>query len=132
MKYFILSGLCLLFTSALSANTADTTRYTILTSGTVSGKQLAWKKNQNEYHYYYEFNDRGRGPSISQAITTNDNGIVVKEEIKGVDYYKTPVNEIFYVKNEKAFWKNKFEDDSAVFKSQTYSDINGTPASLEL
>ncbi len=103
-----------------------------MTSGLPSGKQISWQDNKNDHHYYYEFNDRGRGPSITQAITTNDDGIVTKEEITGVDYYKTPVNEIFYTKDNKAFWKNKFENDSATFTNQTYSDINGTPASIEL
>ncbi|HLK27264.1 MAG TPA: amidohydrolase family protein [Puia sp.] len=132
MKLLSVISLCFLFVSQVSANAIDTTRYSILTSGLPAGKQLSWKNDKNDYHYYYEFNDRGRGPSITQGITTDDNGIVIKEEITGVDYYKTPVNEIFYVKSGKAFWKNKFENDSAAFKNQTYSDINGTPASVEL
>jgi imidazolonepropionase-like amidohydrolase len=121
-----------LFYFQSSAAITDTVKYNILTSGKISGKQLSWQNDKNEYHYYYDFNDRGRGPSISQSVTTNDGGIVIKEEITGIDYYKTPVNEVFYVKQNKAFWKNKFEDDSADFKNQIYSDINGTPASIEL
>jgi len=129
-----LSWLCIFigFTLQLSANTIDTTRYNILTSGKISGKQISWQNDKNDYHYYYEFNDRGRGPSITQAITADNNGFVIKEEITGIDYYKTPVNEVFYVSNNKAYWKNKFENDSAAFQNQTYSDINGTPASIEL
>lgn len=132
MKRIFTSFICIAWILQAAANITDTTRYSILTSGAPSGKQLSWKDNKNDYHYYYEFNDRGRGPSITQVITTNDAGIVTKEEITGVDYYKTPVNEVFYTKGDKAFWKNKFEDDSAAFTNQTYSDINGTPASGEL
>ena len=132
MKFLSALFICFVLALQVSANTIDTIRYSILTSGQPSGKQLSWNNDKNDYHYYYEFNDRGRGPSITQSLVTNDNGVVIKEEITGVDYYKTPVNEVFYVKKDKAFWKNKFEDDSAVFKSQTYSDINGTPASIEL
>ena len=132
MKSIYSFCICIGLALQVSANITDTTRYSILTSGLPSGKQISWQDNKNDYHYYYEFNDRGRGPSITQAITTNDAGIVIKEEITGVDYYKTPVNEIFYTKDNKAFWKNKFENDSATFTNQTYSDINGTPASIEL
>jgi imidazolonepropionase-like amidohydrolase len=132
MKHTIFSLLIAFFCTNLKASPIDTTRYTILTSGNVSGKQLSWKNDKNNYGYYYEFNDRGRGPSITQTIVTNDKGFVVKEDINGVDYYKTIVKEIFSVKHTKAFWKNKFEDDSAAFKNQVYSDINGTPASIEL
>lgn len=132
MKFLSSLCMCFLFVLQPSAHATDTTRYTILTSGNVSGKQLSWKNGKNDYQYYYEYNDRGRGPAITQSLTTDDNGIVIHEKITGIDYYKTPVNEVFYVKNDKAFWKNKFENDSATFKNQTYSDINGTPASVEL
>ena len=132
MKNIYTFCICIIIALKLSANATDTTRYSILTSGLPAGKQISWQDNKNDHHYYYEFNDRGRGPSITQAITTNDDGIVTKEEITGVDYYKTAVNEIFYTKENKAFWKNKFENDSATFANQTYSDINGTPASIEL
>ncbi|MES1221168.1 MAG: amidohydrolase family protein [Bacteroidota bacterium] len=132
MKAIYTLCICIAFALKVSANSTDTIRYSILTSGLPSGKQLSWQDNKNDHHYYYEFNDRGRGPSITQVITTNDAGIVTKEEITGVDYYKTPVNEIFYINGSKAFWKNKFEDDSATFTNQTYSDINGAPASSEL
>ncbi|MBS1936011.1 MAG: hypothetical protein JST96_18570, partial [Bacteroidetes bacterium] len=132
MKHTSCFLLVVFFCFHLIASPVDTTRYTILTSGTVSGKQLSWKNNKNSYGYYYEDNDRGRGPSITQTVVTNDNGVVIKEEITGVDYFKTAVKEIFSVKQNKAFWKNKFEDDSAVFKNQVYSEINGTPAAIEL
>lgn len=96
------------------------------------GKQLSWQNNKHDYHYYFEYNDRGRGPSITQAITVDDSGAVVREEITGVDYYKSAVQELFYVEADKAFWKNKFENDSAVFRKQIYSDINGAPAAAEI
>jgi len=132
MKLLIAYFTCAVLGLHASANDVDTARYSILTSGALSGKQLSWQNDKNDYHYYYEFNDRGRGPSIAQAIVTDNNGNIIKEEITGVDYYKTPVKETFFVNNHKAFWKNRFEDDSATFSNQIYSDINGAPASIEL
>ena len=132
MKSPLLSVLFFLCSLSLFAADQDTTRYSIVTQGKLTGRQLSW--NNDKYHtgYYYEFNDRGRGPLITQHIEVNEKGVIVKEEIDGVDYYKTPVHEVFYVKNGYAFWKNKFENDSALFHDQIYSDINGTPASVEL
>lgn len=132
MKYFHTLLCCFLFTHDITAANNDTTRYLFLTSGEVSGKQLTWKNGENDYRYYYEFNDRGRGPAITQAILLNEKSAIIRNEITGVDYFKIPVHEIFYVQENKAFWKNNFENDSSDYKGQVYSEINGSPASVEL
>jgi hypothetical protein len=49
-----------------------------------------------------------------------------------VDYVKAAVQESFHVRKGKAYWKNKFEDDSTVFRGELYSDINGPTAEYEL
>lgn len=110
----------------------DTTYYNAVRFGKPVGKQLCWKKANNEFYYYYEFNDRGRGPSITSHITTNPKGNIISQFITGVDYYKTAVDEKFEVKNGKASWKNKFENETVPYKGEVYSNINGTPAENEL
>ncbi|MBI1780987.1 MAG: hypothetical protein HYR66_06410, partial [Sphingobacteriales bacterium] len=110
----------------------DTAYYNAVRFGKPVGKQLSWKKGNTEFYYYYEFNDRGRGPSITSHITTNDKGNIIGQYITGVDYYKTKVDEKFEVKNGKASWKNKFENKTVPYKGEVYSNINGTPAENEL
>jgi len=122
----------ILDTQNLFAASSDTLFYSYINSGKVVGKQWVWQKAKGEYYYYDEYNDRGRGPSLHTHITTDARGVIISEEINGVDYFKSPVQERFFVRKGKAYWKNKFENDSAAFQGQLYSDINGPQAEAEL
>ncbi|MFT3681833.1 MAG: amidohydrolase family protein [Ferruginibacter sp.] len=131
MKLFLLLTSFILPCLANAQHT-DTTRYSVVTAGKVKGHALTWKKFSNEYYYHFEFNDRGRGPSINSMVKTDAKGNIIWQEITGIDYFKNKVNERFEVKNGKAYWKNKFENETAAFNGQVYSSINGTPAENEL
>lgn len=115
-----------------SPNSGDTLFYSYVNSGKIIGQQWVWENKKNSYYYYDTFNDRGRGPSVHSHLQTNDKGIVIAAEYTGVDYFKTIVNERFYVKAGKAYWKNKFENDSTIFHNELYSDINGPTAEYAL
>ena len=119
-------------TIAGSAQTTDTTRHSVVRLGKVVGKQLSWKTGANDQYYYFEFNDRGRGPSITSHSKTDNKGNILLQEISGLDYFKTKVEEKFEVKTGKAFWKNKFENESVPYKGELYSNMNGNPGELEL
>jgi hypothetical protein len=54
------------------------------------------------------------------------------QEITGVDYFKTKVKEKFEVKNGKASWSNKFENESVPYKGELYSNMYGNPGEIEL
>ena len=86
----------LLFVSALltitipgSSQTTDTTRHNVVRLGKVVGKHLSWKKGGNDHYYYFEFNDRGRGPSVTSHNRTDSKGNIILQEITGIDYFKT-------------------------------------------
>jgi hypothetical protein len=111
---------------------ADTTYYSYVNKGKVVGVQWIWQKEQNDYYCYDEYNDRGRGPAVHGHIRTDDEGRITGVEFSGVDYYKSQVKERFSVQNGKAYWKNKFEDDSAAYHGELYSDINGPMAEYSL
>src|SRR6187455_1337168 len=96
-----------------SAQTTDTIKHNVVRLGKVVGKHLSWKKGNNDHYYYFEYNDRGRGPAITSYSKTDNKGNIILQEITGVDYFKTKVKEKFEVKNGKASWKNKFENESA-------------------
>ena len=119
-------------TIAGSAQTTDTTRHSVVRLGKVVGKQLSWKTGANDQYYYFEFNDRGRGPSITSHSKTDNKGNILLQEISGLDYFKTKVEEKFEVKTGKAFWKNKFENEAVPYKGELYSNMNGNPGELEL
>ena len=130
MKLGLSSFLLLLTLTSLSQT--DTIRHNVVRLGKIVGKHLSWKKGANEYYYYFEFNDRGRGPAVTSYTKTDPKGNIVFQEISGIDYFKTKVNEKFEVKAGKAAWKNKFENGSAVYKGELYANIYGNPGELEL
>lgn len=110
---------------------ADTTRYTVLTTDKVSGKLLRWTDTPDKVSYYYEYNDRGRGPKLRVDIVLNEHH-VISRKVTGVDYYKGEVNEVFEIANGVAKWKNKIEEGQKnVNAAVLYSALNGIPAEVE-
>jgi Amidohydrolase family len=124
--------LLLAITTSGSAQTTDTIRHNVVRLGKVVGKHLSWKKGSNDHYYYFEYNDRGRGPAVTSYTKTDNKGNIILQEITGLDYFKTKVNEKFEVKNSKASWKNKFENESVPYKGELYSNMYGNPGEIEL
>jgi len=131
MKLIFIS-LLLTTTFISSAQNVDTVRHNVVRLGKIVGKHLSWKKGSNDFYYYFEFNDRGRGPAVTSHSKTDSKGNIIFQEITGVDYFKTKVEEKFEVKAGKASWKNKFENESVPYKGELYSNINGNPGEIEL
>jgi hypothetical protein len=127
----ILLGVSIIYSINGVAAASDTLFYNYINSGKIVGRQWEYQKG-HDYYYYDEFNDRGRGPSIHSHILTDAHGVIISEEFTGVDYVKAVVQESFHVHKGKAYWKNKFEDDSTFFHQELYSDINGPMAEYEL
>lgn len=99
-----------------SAQDVDTSRYTILMAKGPSGVQKAWTDPDGARRYYFEYNDRGRGPAISQRVVLGRDGFPRSIEITGHDYLKVPVAERFVVTQNgaqsTAAWKNPAESAS--------------------
>lgn len=109
----------------------DTIRYTILTSDKISGKQLKWSDGPGKVSYFFEFNDRGRGPRLKVDLTL-DNDQVIGRKAVGVDYYKGAVDETYEISNGVAKWKNKIEEGQKnVSGPVLYSALNAAPGEIE-
>ena len=76
-----------------SISQTDTIRHNVIRLGKIVGKHLSWKTGANDHFYYFEFNDRGRGPSVTSHSKTDSKGNIIFQEISGVDYFKTKVDE---------------------------------------
>lgn len=123
--------LCL--ASSVSSFAADTTRYVVLMTGKPAGKFFTWSESHGKHAYYFEYNDRGRGPSLRVDIETDNDGLVTKRIAKGHDYYKAPVEESFLLANGNAQWKNHIENDQRAISSKAlYSPLNTVPGEIEL
>jgi hypothetical protein len=115
-----------------SVQAADTTRFVVLTVGKPSGKQLVWSNGADQRSYFYEFNDRGRGPKLTVNYKLKD-GITVLRTVEGVDYFKGPVSEAYELTDGVATWKNKIEQgQKRVPRAAVYSPLSGVPGEIEV
>lgn len=98
-----LSAALLLITSLFlfqSLFAQDTVRYSVVQGKDIKGIQKIWRNGEHEYHYFFQYNDRGRGDSIFESVTTNTKGIINGLKVEGVDYYRNPYNEHFSVEGD--------------------------------
>jgi hypothetical protein len=111
----------------------DTLVYDIYYGKRLAGQQLSWMDENGSYNYYYEYNDRGRGPSLQESISLNQQGVIINHAVSGLNYLKDSVSERFSVKNEMAMWENAFESNSKPFDNNGYYlSSESTFASMEL
>ena len=126
-KLFLL--LALLPTTLAGAQASPAvTRYTVLMMGNKAGFETSAKNPDGSLQLYYEFNDRGRGPKMTERIVLDKNGIPIQIENTGNDYMKAEVEEHFSVKNGKATWKNRAEEGGRDLSVPAfYISISGVP-----
>jgi Amidohydrolase family len=119
--------------SSFSVSAADTTRYVVLMTGKQAGKHLKWSNSPHSISYFFEFNDRGRGPKIQVDIKTDGDGLIVERDARGHDYYKATVSELFLMAAGSAQWKNHIEEEQRKVEGKLfYSPLNSVPAEIEL
>lgn len=130
MRYCFIA---LLFFISISGNaqTSDTVFYSVVGNGFVKGLQKAWTENNNEHHFIFQFNDRGRGDSIVETIISSGDGLIVSSLSSGVDYYKAPYRASFSVEGDSAVWFSNSLRKSRKNTGQFYFD-NIAPGSVEL
>lgn len=125
--------LMLYFVSAQAASgtTPDdgkTVRYSVLTLGNKAGFQSSTRTPDGSRQLHFEFNDRGRGPSLDEKVVTGKNGIPTEISITGVDYYKAPVSEHFIFTQGNARWKNRAEEGQKKTNGKAfYISASGAP-----
>ncbi|HYV93138.1 MAG TPA: amidohydrolase family protein [Chitinophagales bacterium] len=121
----------LITTKLLQAQTPDTTFYSVVKGKSICGVQKKWTRGMNEYHYFYQYNDRGRGESIYDDVVTDDRGWVVKSFSHGLDYYKKPYHSSFEVKGDSAISIENDEKKTKLYKHEFYTGMQA-PGSIEL
>ena len=96
----------------------DSTTYTVLMASNVAGHQSVRRHGDSAWTAF-EFNDRGRGPSVTQVVVIGANGVPTAMTITGHDYLKVPVSESFAVNAGTATWKNASESGSGADRQGT-------------
>jgi len=105
---------------------SDSARYTVLIASNVAGSETLRRHGDTAW-YAYEFNDRGRGPSVTETLVTDARSIPVALTITGHDYLKNPVSETFTLAAGTATWKNGAESGSAPSSGGFYASMDGVP-----
>jgi hypothetical protein len=104
---------CFLLTLGLTPGTpwaaTAATRHTVILGGNQAGVQTTSVGADGTREIHYEFNDRGRGPSLTARILVDDAGLPVSVQTSGNDYLKVPVQETFTLENGVARWRNDAE-----------------------
>jgi imidazolonepropionase-like amidohydrolase len=129
MKKLAVVVFCLLTNAAFSQTAAEkATRYTILLAGNKAGYETSSQNSDGSLKLYYEFNDRGRGPKITESITLDKDGFPLNIDTSGVDYLKAPTQERFTLKDGVASWKNRSEQATRNNVSRAfYVSLSGVP-----
>ena len=121
-----------LATLLLQTAAPDTTRYTFLLAGHAAGVQTSWTTADGARHFFFEFNDRGRGPRLTEDVTLRG-GVPSRLAIAGHAYFKDSVDELFDRASDSASWRNQGEQGGTRAPgSAFYVSFNGTPEETAL
>lgn len=129
---FLLAVLALCAASGAAA-AERSERSTILILGNEAGFQEAVYGDDGSVRVHFEYNDRGRGPKTDSTFRVGADGTYDAAEIKGVAYFKTPVDETFARDAKQTRWKNTSEDERREGRVPgLYSSLNGPPEEVVL
>jgi hypothetical protein len=118
--------------SDVAAADTDTTYYTVFMESREAGVQKAWVAEEGKRVYFYTYNDRGRGPAITEEISLAWGGEYLQMSISGHDYTKNQVNEQFTAFEGIARWKSASDEGSTSYIRQYYYPVNGTNGGKEV
>lgn len=111
----------------------ESARYTVLMMDRAVGVQTSSLMPGGERRYFFQYNDRGRGPRISSRIVLGPSGVPAIIENLGYDYFKNRVVERFAVERGKAAWRNRQEQGERAAPGRAfYVSMSGVPEEAAL
>jgi len=129
----ILSALiCLTPAWGNASSETDTAYYSVFMGSRDAGLQKAWVSENGNQVYFFTFNDRGRGPALTEEIAVGNDGLLKSISVTGHDYTKNQVDEQFAVENGMATWKSASDEGSGRYTAQYYYPVNGTIGGKEV
>lgn len=115
----------IIVSSQVKSQTIDTLEFSIMFSGNKAGFLKQWKNPDGSFTEWLQYNDRGRGDSTVTKYRYNDKNYIVSIDASGVDYYKKPVFEKLFIKNDTVFWENSSEKGQKKFvRNAAYIPLN--------
>jgi imidazolonepropionase-like amidohydrolase len=95
------------------ADTASSREYIFELMGNRAGFQTVCVQADGTRVVHFAFNDRGRGPALTERLQLDARGLPQSIAIDGHDYLKNPIAERFERNAARAQWTNKVEKASA-------------------
>jgi hypothetical protein len=103
-------------------------RYNVFLAGNKVGFETSARNADGSLQFYFEFNDRGRGPKVTERVVLDSSAIPIQIVNSGNDYDKSSVDEHFTLKDAKATWTNRAEKgERAASRNAFYVSISGAP-----
>jgi imidazolonepropionase-like amidohydrolase len=128
MPGLLLVGVLAVFAGEGAAPSPGKVSYKVLLVGNPAGIATTTAGPNGELRFFFEFNDRGRGPRLETRMVLSSDGAPVLIETKGNDYLKSPVTERFAIEEGRASWKNPSEGGERKLEgSACYLSLNGVP-----
>ncbi len=113
----------------VSPYTAKT--YTVFMRGNSAGVHTSERDSAGNYLYSFTYNDRGRGPELTEKIRLDDEGNIASLEISGVNYLKDSISEVFSTEGSKTHWESSSESGEGE-RGGFYVSVNATLGDSEL
>jgi imidazolonepropionase-like amidohydrolase len=108
--------------------TGDTLEFTVLMSGRSAGKLRQWPDSGGTVTTTYSFNDRGRGPILTQTLKLDKAGMPVGMQLTGTNYLKLPVHESLELASGPLLkWRNESAAGRTTPGSGFYLPIETVP-----
>src|SRR5258708_5456647 len=128
----ILAALACLTCAHHQAISPATIRYQVLTVDRISGSQVT-EVSGTEHRFFFEFNDRGRGPRLSTRMVLDSDGTPVLVETTGENYLKANVEERFSKRDGQAVWQSNVDSGERVLSEPAfYVSANPVPEEVAL
>lgn len=103
-----------------NAQQLDSLSYDVYIGDRDAGFLHVWQDGEGNIRSIFEFNDRGRGPHLEESVRLNAEGLIVRQSVEGHNYLKEPVDEVFEVRGDSAYWQSDLENGSASFNGECF------------
>jgi hypothetical protein len=128
-----LRALCALWFVMIASASASEVRYVYLTAGKREGGQVVTYNKDGSIAIDFEFNDRGRGPRIHEAIKLDSTGIVAAYRSKGHGYSDASLDQRYRVTSNVAEWRDASERGrKRIDGTHIYVPLETSPAAFAL
>lgn len=103
----------------IAAPDTEADRFIVLVGGTPIGAANI-TRTQTGFEIEYEFRNNGRGPTLNESITLNDQGYPVSWTIEGASTFGNAVDEMFEWTGDGAIWRDATGEGSATVTTPAY------------